>query len=106
MGGGWGVGDGRSVGRCAAFVAALTRLWWCVAAVVRPRGSRGVVISARSRLRRSRAALILLVFALVGFLEVFGGLFQRALGVVLGAESLLVFVAGALALLGDVEDLA
>ena len=51
-------------------------------------------------------SVLRLALALVGLLEVAGGFFLRALGVVLGADGLGVLVDGALALAGDVEDLA
>jgi hypothetical protein len=43
---------------------------------------------------------------LVGFCEVFACFFQGALGVVIGLQGLAVFISGALALSGHVENLA
>ena len=49
---------------------------------------------------------MLFLGALVGLLQIFAGFLKRAEGVVIGLESLAVFIDGALALPGDVEDLA
>src|SRR5271155_2708492 len=43
---------------------------------------------------------------LVGFLQILAGFFQRAEGVVVGLQGLAIFVHGALALAGNVENLA
>ena len=53
-------------------------------------------------LRLTLSVLLLLE----GFLQILPGFVERALGVVVGLDGLAVFVGGALALSGDVEDLA